>query len=256
MAVDLSPWMTRLEARHLANLQFSEVSRALRALSSAYVERRQTALAAHRVLDGTGKRAAFALYYGPLHFLATAHVLEAILPGWPGPDSAEWPVLDLGCGTGAAGAAAALATRAPSVLGLDTLPWALDQARETYTTFGLNGTVTRGSAARIRPPRRPALIVLSYVVNELPEAERSELRQSLMHAVRLGSHALILEPLARSAAPWWPEWVRAFAPLGARADEWKLTVTPPPLVCRLGEAAGLTSTRVNLRTLMVGGSRG
>jgi hypothetical protein len=34
-------WMRGLEARHLADLAFPEVSRALRALSSAYVERRQ-----------------------------------------------------------------------------------------------------------------------------------------------------------------------------------------------------------------------
>src|SRR5438477_258532 len=53
-------WMAALEARHLAQLTFSEVSRALRALSSTYVERRQK-LAAGAALSGAGKRAAFAL---------------------------------------------------------------------------------------------------------------------------------------------------------------------------------------------------
>ena len=41
------------------------------------------------------------------------------------------------------------------------------------------------------------------------------------------------------------------AGLGARADEWKLTLSPPPLVRRLGEAAGLTSTQANVRSLWV-----
>src|SRR5437899_2677183 len=56
----LAAWMAALEARHLAELTFSEVSRALRALSSAYVERRAK-LARGAALDGAGKRAAFAL---------------------------------------------------------------------------------------------------------------------------------------------------------------------------------------------------
>ena len=249
MPVDPTAWMARLEARHLATLQFSEVSRALRALSSAYVERRETALARHRVLDGAGKRAAFALYYGPLHFLATTSVLQLLASDLP-PDRLRRPVIDLGCGTGAAGAAAALATAAPSVHGIDAHPWALDEARDTYATFGLAGTVARGIAGRLRVPRRPSLIVLSYVVNELPEAERAALRHTLLDAVGRGSGMLVIEPMARSAAPWWADWVEAFAPRGARADEWKLAVTPPPLVQRLGKAAGLTATQVNLRTLL------
>src|SRR5262245_58859924 len=36
----LPHWLAALETRHLANLRVSEVTRALRALSSAYVERR------------------------------------------------------------------------------------------------------------------------------------------------------------------------------------------------------------------------
>src|SRR5438132_7372132 len=52
-------WMAALETRHLADLTVREVARALRALSSAYVERRHT-LAAGAALGGAGKRAAFA----------------------------------------------------------------------------------------------------------------------------------------------------------------------------------------------------
>jgi len=253
MPVDLAPWMARLEARHLANLQFPEVSRALRALSSAYVERRQTAIAAHRVLDGAGKRAAFALYYGPVHFLATTEVIASIRGRATAPD--EWralPVIDVGCGTGAVGAAAAVATGARAVLGLDTHPWALDEARDTYAAFGLEASVVRGSVAKLRRPRQPSFIVAGYVANELPGSERDALGEILLDAVRQGSRVLVIEPLARAAAPWWPEWVERFSALGGHADEWKLTIAPPDLVRRLGEAAGLTPTATNLRTLLVG----
>ena len=70
-------WIAELEARHLADLTFSEVSTALRAVSSAYVERRAK-LARGAALSGTGKRAAFALFYGPLHYLLLRHIVAAI----------------------------------------------------------------------------------------------------------------------------------------------------------------------------------
>ena len=54
-------WLAALDERHLANLTPSEVTRALRALSSCYVERREK-LAHGGALDGAGKRAAFALF--------------------------------------------------------------------------------------------------------------------------------------------------------------------------------------------------
>ena len=40
---DFDTWLHALDERHLADLTFPEVSRALRALSSAYVERREPA---------------------------------------------------------------------------------------------------------------------------------------------------------------------------------------------------------------------
>jgi SAM-dependent methyltransferase len=250
MPVELAAWMTRLEERHLADLRFPEVSRALRALSSAYVERRHTAIAAGRVLDGAGKRAAFALYYGPLHFLSTERILSEVLGG-DAPALGSRPVLDLGCGTGSVGAAAASVVGARVVSGVDTHPWALEEARATYAAFGLSGSVTRGSAARMPRPRQPSLIVAGYVANEMPDADRQMLRKALEDAVKHGSRALVIEPLSKSAAPWWPGWVDAFTPMGARADEWRLTLSPPPLTRRLGDAAGLTSTQANVRSLWI-----
>ena len=93
-------------------------------MSSAYVERRESALADHKALDGAGKRAAFALYYGPIHYLLVRHIVEEL-----GIAPERGTIVDLGCGTGVAGAAVATSatTRLP-VVGIDTHPWTLDEA--------------------------------------------------------------------------------------------------------------------------------
>src|SRR6185503_4515200 len=101
-------WMAALEARHLADLRFPEVARALRALSSTYVERRGR-LAQGAALDGAGKRAAFALFYAPLHALVTLRIVEAIEARL----LSRTTLVDLGCGTGGASGAWALTAGAP-----------------------------------------------------------------------------------------------------------------------------------------------
>ena len=145
-------WMAALEARHLAELTFSEVSRALRALSSTYVERRQK-LAAGAALSGAGKRAAFALFYGPLHHLLLTHIAANV----PGAAENVDTLVDLGCGTGASGAAWAAVCRSgsagarreggPRVLGIDRHPWVLSEAAATYRAFGIPATVRQGDIA-------------------------------------------------------------------------------------------------------------
>src|SRR5438132_11057105 len=93
-------WLAALEERHLANLTRPELTRALRALSSCYVERRGK-LTSGAALEGAGKRAAFALFYGPLHFLTVTAVVRAML-------AHELPIqtiADLGRGSGVGGAA-------------------------------------------------------------------------------------------------------------------------------------------------------
>jgi hypothetical protein len=239
-------WIHDLESRHLADLTVPEVARALRALSTAYVERR-SAIGARRVLDGAGKRAAFALYYGPVHFLAVSSVLDALAIDAGRP----LPVLDLGCGTGAVGAAVAASTGARAVTGIDTHPWALDQARHTYAVFGLAATLSRASVSRVRVPKRPVTIAAGYVVNELADDERARLLDTLLAAARAGSRLVVVEPLARGATPWWTGWTDALTTVAARADEWKLSVDPPAIVRKLGDAAGLTATQVNIRTLVI-----
>ena len=247
MPAELERWLERLESRHLADLTFSEVSRALRALSSAYVERRQTAIPAGKVLDSSGKRAAFALYYGPVHFVAAMRILEALEV----PRDRGQPILDVGCGTGAIGAAVAAWIGARRVHGIDVHPWALDEARATYASFALDAVVTRTSVTRLRRPASPSFVVAGYVANELPDGEREVLQRTLLDAVRHGSRLLVIEPLSGRAAPWWDSWASAFTPLGARADIWHLTIAPPDLTVKLGKAAGLTPTSAKVRTIAV-----
>src|SRR5215203_2848134 len=69
-------WLAALDERHLANLTQSEVTRALRALSSCYVERREK-LVSGGPLDSAGKRGAFALFYAPLHFIVVRKIVSA-----------------------------------------------------------------------------------------------------------------------------------------------------------------------------------
>jgi len=90
-------WLAALEARHLADLRLPEVTRALRALSSSYVERRRH-IARGAPLDSRGKRAAFALFYAPLHWLIVDRIVTALAATDPPPSA----ILDLGCGTGTA----------------------------------------------------------------------------------------------------------------------------------------------------------
>src|SRR4029453_12629703 len=145
-------WMTALEARHLANLRVPEVTRALRALSSAYVERRRqpTTGGVSRphvlgALDSAGKRAAFALFYAPLHYMAVAEVLRLRNTRRTAPKT----IVDLGCGTGAAGAAWALAYQSePTVVGIDRHPWAVDEAQWTYQQLGVRGRARVGDVVR------------------------------------------------------------------------------------------------------------
>src|SRR5882757_266667 len=146
MSEKFTSWMAGIEARHLADLTFPEVSRALRALSSTYVERRGR-IGAGAALAGAGKRAAFALFYGPLHYL----LVRAIVAALPGADRVGGTLVDLGCGTGAAGAAWAAACerqQRPSILGVDRHPWAVQEASAAYRELGLSGRARVGDIVR------------------------------------------------------------------------------------------------------------
>ncbi len=226
-----------------------EVTRALRALSSAYVERRH-ALARGAALDSAGKRAAFALFYAPLHYLVARHVVTALGPGAPA------TIVDLGCGTGAAGAAWSVAcNRTPRMVGIDRHPWAVEETRWAYRTLRLDGRAKQTDAVRFRPPPGDVGIVAAYLLNELADEARRAIVETLVGAARRGGRVLILEPIARRITPWWNETCLHIEAAGGRADEWDIAIDRPPIVARLDEAAGLDHRTVKARSLFIASSR-
>jgi SAM-dependent methyltransferase len=240
-------WLDALDTRHFADLRVQEVTRALRALSSVYVERRD-ALAKGAALDSTGKRVAFALFYGPLHYLVTGEIVKAL-------GASEVPpggVIDLGCGTGAAGAAWAMASGGRCrVLGLDRHPWAVAEACWTYRAFGLEGFAREDEAGRARLPDRPAAIVAGFAVNELRDVGRDALLHRLLAVARRGSRVLIVEPIAKPTGGWWDRWADAFRAGGGREDTWRFEANLPERLRLLDRAAGLDHRVLTARTLYI-----
>jgi len=245
----LPAYFAALEARHRSELSFQEIRRALQALSSLYVERRERICGGH-ALAGAGKRAAFALYYGPLHFLIVREIVRA-LGSWL---AAPRRLLDLGCGTGTSGAAWALAGATPATVdGVDSSGWAVSEARWTLRQLGLRGEVTRGDAAGAALPKPPAGLLAAFTVNELPDDARLRLRPRLVEAAAGGAPVLVVEPISRRASPWWPEWAAAFRAAGGREDDWRFRPKLPETLALLGKAAGLDAREVTGRSLALPG---
>lgn len=238
-------WLASLEAKHLGDLTFAEVSRSLRALSATYVERRQK-LAEGAALSGRGKRAAFALFYGPLHHLLVARIVRAL------PDAAHSvsTLIDLGCGTGAAGAAWASAlTPPPRVVGIDIHPWAVREAAETYRAFDVAATTRQGDIGTMSLPKGRAALLAAFTLNELPDAAREEALTRLVERAVLGDRLLIVEPLAGGAARWWNRWRDTIERAGGRGDEWRFRTELPAIVAKLDRAAGLDHREITGRSL-------
>jgi len=175
-------WLAALEQRHLANLTRQEFTRAVRARSARYVERRNQ-LPDRSPLDSAGKRAAFALFYAPLHFLTTQMALNHT-----GPRTDMTALVDLGCGTGVCAAAWALMHETPpSLMGVDANSWAIDEARWNWRTMGLRGQGVRGDmVATARGLLRQSSatlartgVIAGWSVNELAKADRHELQSVL-----------------------------------------------------------------------------
>jgi SAM-dependent methyltransferase len=238
----------------------SEYLKAIRALSARYVERRGT-LPDRSPLDSAGKRAAFAGFYAPLHFLTTRAIVSALGEAAGAPST----IHDLGCGTGVASAAwaTAIATR-PPVAGVDTSAWALDQARETWRGLGLNGRGVRGdlvaelerlASGRPATPARPAEddprvgVVLGWSLNELDRAARDRAETALLAMAARKARILVIEPVARRLVPWWESFAERGVAAGARADEWRFTDSLPPVLADLDRDAGFDRDGLTARSL-------
>ena len=218
----------------------------MQALSGVYVGRGER-LARGADLDGAGKRAAFALYFAPLHWLTVREIVGPLGADAPGPGR----VLELGCGTAASGAAWAAAI-GPEVRleGVDQSGWAVGEAPLTLRALGVRGRTRRGDLLPAAAQARPGDAVLAaWTVNELDDRGRDALLPRLLRAAERGARLLVLEPIARGIAPWWDAWSRAVEGAGGRADEWRLRVELPDLLARLDRAAGLDHRELTARTL-------
>jgi SAM-dependent methyltransferase len=219
------------------------VRRGVQALSAWYVEKRARGA---RVFDGAGKRAAFALFYGPLHYAVTHEIVRRLGAVDPAPSR----ILDLGCGTGAAGAAWAVAAgRRPKLAGIDVQAWAVAEANWSWAALELDGRARQGRVESSRLTNRGGAVLLAYAANELDPAARDSLLPRLLAAAEAGTHLLVIEPIAAGVAPWWPDWAARFEARGGRADRWRLKLELPERLRLLDRAAGLDHRELTARSL-------
>ena len=244
-------WYAALEKRHLSSLTFAEVRRAITALSSIYVERRAR-LATGAALEGRGKRAAFALFYGPIHFLTLQGIVRHLGLDAPPPRR----ILDLGCGTGVAGAAWALETvPRPELIGIDRNAWAVEEARWTYASFNLRGSITRGRLEPLPRLREGDAVLAAFTANEMDEAERDRLLSRLLEAAAGGVSVLVVEPIARRGFRWWDAWTQAFHAQGGREDEWRFPANLPETLRLFSKASGMDHRELKAKSLWIPSDR-
>jgi SAM-dependent methyltransferase len=248
LRADFDAWLEAAVKRHSPPLTFPEIRKGVRALSALYVEGRGAGRVASRAAGGAGKRAALATYYAPLHFLTVHHALRELEAGsWRAPRR----LFDLGCGSGAAGAALARTWETPPGLVLvDSSASALAEARHTLAAFGLRGRTRRARLPGAAPRPAPAIaVVLSFAVNELDPAARERLLVSLRGLAGRGALLLVVEPLASWAAPWWADWIAALAPAGVEAREVRFRLERPAWIEAMDRAAGLDHQELRARVL-------
>jgi len=245
-------YLQAIQDRHFKDLKFSEVTRALRALSSGYVEKREEGGLA-RALDGRGKRAAFALYYGTTHFLATEALVRELDLGFSG--GGRPTLVDLGCGTGVCGAAWALGSEsATTVIGADRSSFALHEARWTYQTLRLKAETSRSITETLEAVRRPEGIVIGWTLNELDDERREAIALRLLHWAGKGARLLVIEPVSKRVAPWWDPWVAKFPKATCAVMEKRLRLPLPPKVALLARSAGLSADETVVRVLVARGA--
>ena len=257
-------WIERVIDRHTRTLTRPEFLKAVRALSARYVEQRAS-LRERSPLDSAGKRAAFAGFYAPLHFLTSRQIFASLELRHRQIET----IVDLGCGTGVAGSAWALASDTPArVVAVDLNKWALDEACWNFDALGIRARTTRGnlvesleelaSSAQLarhsakRDDGARAGVVLGWSLNELGDADRARAIELIMAVAARHVPIAVIEPIATRAVPWWRPFAGRVVGAGGRIDEWKFDTPLPPALADLDEAAGFRRGSLSARSAVFG----
>ena len=245
---DLESWVEQESELALADLRFADVRRAVQALSSLYVQKRAKGGLDRRAGDGSGKRAAFASYYAPLHFLAAVVAAQRVGLG-EASDARE--VVDLGCGTGAVGAAVArMLPGRPPISGVDANASAVRACRRTFVALGVRGRARVGRLPGAMPRiRQGTVVVAGWSLNELSPDERAATVSALEAGLERGAGLMVLEPLSTRVVPWWPRFCARLP--GAIVDEFRVAIDRPEWIRRLDQATRLDHRDATGRVLWV-----
>ncbi|HEY7820727.1 MAG TPA: class I SAM-dependent methyltransferase [Vicinamibacteria bacterium] len=248
--MDSPAWFDRIRERYSERLTTSEIRKGVAALSRIYVEERRR-MDAGAVFEGAGKRAAFACFYSPLHFLAIRAIVSSLGVHRPPPRR----IFDLGCGLGVAGVAwAQLCETTPEIVGFERSGWASAEARWLLAELGLPGRVHQKSLMEAPRAGPGEAIVAAYAVNELDSDGKRELLARLLDSIRRGASVLVVEPIALRRSPWWLDWREEFLEASGRADEWRFPVDLPAPLALLDRASGLDHRELTARSLYAGGA--
>jgi len=252
---DIDAWIDALIARHSAAMTRTEFLKAIRALSARYVERRSL-LPDRTPLDSPGKRAAFAGFYAPLHFLTIRAIVRALRAA----DASLDTIVDLGCGTGVSSIAwASEAARPPAIEGIDRNAWTLEEARRNCGDLRLPARTRRGDLvvelerlaaghAGSATARRRA-IVLGWSLNELTRDTRDRAERAIHSLAAKATSVLIVEPIGRRLVPWWDAAAARAQQAGARSDEWRFEEPLPPALAALDREAGFEREGLTARSI-------
>jgi hypothetical protein len=243
--VEPSDWISRVHERHRKGLTFQELRKGVVALSRIYVENRR-GIEEGAPFDGKAKRAAFACYYSPLHFLVVREIVQALGAHELGLKT----IVDLGCGLGVAGGAwATVVEGSPRIQGYERNGWAAEEARWVLRELGVRARILRMPLEEAPVAGKNGAAVAAFSVNELGAESRNTLLRRLIEGGRRGAAVLIVEPIARKPIPWWDGWRDAFESAGGRSDSWRFSIELPDVLAALDRASGLDHRELAARTL-------